>query len=329
MFAVKVEKERGEETRLDLSERGLLDPSRKIVEEKTHLLIPVTGTVEGYEVVKADLPIEPHIPRSLKEALQEELTDEELDVMVTSFDLINDIAIIEIPEELLEKKKKIAEALKKVHPRLKTIARKRGPVHGEFRVPELELLIGDETLTGYIENGVKMMVDVATCYFSPRLASERMRIAEQVQPKEWVAVFFAGVGPYALTIANHTEAERIVTVEKNPHAAMLLKNNVALNGLEAKIDDYAGDVRQISKRLPKVDRVIMPLPKDAGDFLDDALKVLKKGGKVHFYAFGEDEDPFSEAVSLLESRGFEIVEKVKCGQIGPNTWRVCVDAVLK
>ncbi len=329
MFAVRVPKKKGEETRRLLGDDGVFDVSREIVEDGDHLLIPVTGEVEGYETVEADLPVAEEIPRSLKEALQDELTGEELDTLITSFDLINDIAIIEIPDELLDKKKEVARALKKVHPRLKTVARKSGPVKGEFRLPELELLLGDETKTGYIENGVKMLVDVETCYFSPRLAGERMRIARQVEKGESVCVFFAGVGPYALTIAKHSEAGRIYTVEKNPDAALLLRNNVAINGFEARMDDYAGDVRKIVKRLPKVDRLVMPLPKDAGEFLDEALQVLKKGGMLHFYAFSEGEDLFAEAIETLQSKAsFDVLDKVKCGQIGPGVYRICIDARL-
>lgn len=329
MFAVRVSKEEGEKTKRALSEAGVFDESHAIVQDGDALLIPVTGEVEGYDTVQAELPVNPQLPRSLKEALKDELTDAELDVLVTSFDVINDVAIIEIPDELLHKKTVIADALMQVHPRLKTVARKSGPVHGEFRVPELELIRGEETLTGYIENGVRMMVDVATCYFSPRLATERIRIAEQVKPGEHVCVFFAGVGPYALVIAKHASPERVYTIEKNTHAAMLLKNNIALNKMEPKIDDYSGDVKEIAPRLPKMDRVVMPLPKSAEDFLDEALMVLKKGGIVHFYNFAAGSDLFSDAVQKLSSKGnFEIIDKVKCGQIGPDTYRICIDARL-
>lgn len=329
MFAVSVPKKEGEKTKKELLALGVLDSSRAITAKGDNLLLPVTGTVDGYTIVEADLAPQKKLPRSLKEALKGELTEAELEEMTSSFDILNDIAIIDIPKALLPKKDVIAKALKKVHPRLKTVARKSGPVHGEFRVPELELLYGTETLTGHIENGVKMMVDVATCYFSPRLSTERMRIAKLVKPGEIIAVFFAGVGPYPLVIAKHSEVEKIYTVEKNPNAALILRNNVALNGLEAKIEDYSGDVKEIAPGLPKVDRLLMPLPKSAEDFLDEALMVLKTGGIIHFYNFAEEPDLFSGAIEMLRAKGnFEILEKIKCGQIGPATYRICIDAKL-
>lgn len=78
------------------------------------------------------------------------------------------------------------------------------------------------------------------------------------------------------------------------------------------------------------DRIIMPLPKTADEFLDDALVVSKKGTIIHFYDF-LPESQFDEAVTKIDSackkRGMKnkIIGIHKCGQHAPYIYRICVD----
>ena len=51
----------------------------------------------------------------LKELLKGKLTEEEMKKLVTSYDVIGSIAIIEIPEELQSKEKEIGEAIIKLN----------------------------------------------------------------------------------------------------------------------------------------------------------------------------------------------------------------------
>jgi tRNA (guanine37-N1)-methyltransferase len=82
--------------------------------------------------------------------------------------------------------------------------------------------------------------------------------------------------------------------------------------------------------LKKFDRILMPLPKSAGDFLDDALKVSKKGTIIHFYYFLH-EDKFIEAEQLVDEackkagKEWRKIELVKCGQHAPRVFRICLD----
>ncbi len=82
--------------------------------------------------------------------------------------------------------------------------------------------------------------------------------------------------------------------------------------------------------IKKYDRIMMPLPKTADDFLDDALRVSKKGTIIHFYDFLA-ESQFDEAKKKISDAckkrklKHKILEIVKCGQHAPHIYRVCVD----
>ena len=60
-----------------------------------------------------------------------------------------------------------------------------------FRTRDLEILAGDDkTETEYKESGCRFIVDVRKAFFSPRLSSERTRIAELVSGGEVIVNMF-------------------------------------------------------------------------------------------------------------------------------------------
>ena len=85
--------------------------------------------------------------------------------------------------------------------------------------------------------------------------------------------------------------------------------------------------------LTNYDRILMPLPKTADDFLDFALNVSKKNTIIHFYDFLR-EDNFHEAhekikeACIRNNKKFEILSTNKCGQHAPYTFRICVDFII-
>ncbi len=81
-------------------------------------------------------------PGNLKEALEDEFSEEELKEVGTSFDIVGNIGVIKIPESLLGRKEEIGEALMEVHGNLKTVLHQTGPVSGEYRTRDLEVLAG-------------------------------------------------------------------------------------------------------------------------------------------------------------------------------------------
>ncbi|OIO62575.1 hypothetical protein AUJ83_02650 [Candidatus Woesearchaeota archaeon CG1_02_33_12] len=80
----------------------------------------------------------------------------------------------------------------------------------------------------------------------------------------------------------------------------------------------------------KFERVLMPLPKSAGDFLDLALNSIKPNGMIHFYDFlkeNEFEKAREKIIKACKKAGkkAKILRIVKCGQHAPRVFRICVD----
>jgi tRNA G37 N-methylase Trm5 len=78
------------------------------------------------------------------------------------------------------------------------------------------------------------------------------------------------------------------------------------------------------------DRILMPLPRSAEDFLELALNHTKKGTVIHFYdflkedEFGKAKEKVSKACKKLGLK-FKILNLVKCGAFGPRIYRICLD----
>lgn len=267
----------------------------------------------------------------LKEVLGNILNEEELEIVKTAHDIVGDIAIIEIHKDLESKEKEIAEALLVANPQIKTVVRKVGGHEGEFRVQKMKVLAGvDTTITEYKENNCTISFDVQDVYFSSRLSTERKRISEQVRDGEKILVMFSGAAPYPCVLSKNTGALHIVGVEINPAGHAFGLENVKKNKIE-NVELYCGDVREVVPKLNEsFDRIIMPLPKTAEEFLDVALPVAKPGCVIHLYGFYHV-DEFDKAKEEVAkycdkfNRKYEIIEVIKAGQQAPKTYRICVD----
>ena len=273
-------------------------------------------------------------PKSLKKALSSTFSDKELEDLKRSYDTIGTIAVLEIDDELRPKEDIIAKTLLETNKQIKTVVAKDGIHEGEFRKQSHRYLAGEKTfLTVHKENGCSLYVDVNATYFSPRLSTERKRIAELIKPGEKVLVMFSGCGPYPCVFAKNTQAKLIVGVEKNPEAHDLGLRNIELNKLK-NVELHCGDVISTVSKLGKFDRVLMPLPKSAEDFLSVGIPALKKGGTLHFYDFLHEElfeDAKAKITKACRSlkRHADFVTVVRCGQHAPHIYRICVDAVLE
>ena len=243
---------------------------------------------------------------------------------LSSFDIIGEVVIIEIPEDLKkpEIEAKISRNIMAMHPKVRSVYKKLGPMEGEYRVRKLELIAGEENpVTTYTESGTRMLLDVSKVYFSVRNSHERKRIASLVKPNENVLVFFAGVGPYALIIGKEHPDSKVVGIELNPVAVEYFRKNIALNKLtNVTVED--GDVRKIvsAKYAGWADRVVMPLPKSAHEFLDCAFLAVRPGGMVHFYSIISNEDEKGNErmmeIALSEAKKMtnEMTNEMKTGQ---------------
>lgn len=269
---------------------------------------------------------------NLKEALGDKLTEDEMSSLRTSFDLIGDIAIIEIPDELEYREKEIAEAIVKIHPRIKTVCRKMSERKGKYRLRDIKIILGNGTETIHKEHGARFKLDVKDVYFSPRESTERQRIADSVRRDETVMVLFAGVGPFAIVIVKKKKIKKVYGIELNKKAYECMKENVKLNKLKGKFTPILGNVKDKAKGyFGKCDRVIMPLPKGSRSYLDIAMKCLKKkGGIIHFYYITPDMI-FSQIISLAKKEALKLKKNVRVLSkrqvlpFGPHRWKNCVD----
>ena len=262
-----------------------------------------------------------------------------LDSIPRAIDFVGDIAIVEIPRELLPYKKQIGKAILKAHKQTSTVLTKSGAVEGVYRLRDLEVIAGaKKTVTLYREYGCVYHVDVAKAYFSPRLSTEHNRVASTVKDGETVVDLFAGVGPFAIPIAKQHENVRVYAVDVNPEAIYLLKRNIAVNRTEKQVMPILGDARQVVKeRLSgKADRVIMNLPETSLEFVDEACVALRpEGGILHYYGFEKDLYPLEKAKSRLTeavNRNSRQVKSIlmakKVREVAPYSWQVVVDAEI-
>ncbi len=338
-LCMRAEKRSGERVRQALLRLGLYDRSRKIREEGGFILIPILQppgaacALEGAEVTTADLPPSAKRPRTLGEVLGEAVPRNLHGLLPRSYDTVGDILVVEsLSDALLPYLREIGEAFLRLNPGVRTVMLKTGKVEGEFRVPRLEVVAGEEKWeTVHSEYGIRLKVDLSKVYYSPRLGWERFRVASSVADGETVVDMFAGVGPFSIMIAKCARA-RVYSIDLNPEAIRLLSENVSLNRLCGRVEPICGDARAAAARLGAVaDRVIMNLPGRSLEFLDAAARVLKpSGGLIHLYAFAKD-DPLRSAESALRGaadphfasygvRGARVVKPT-----APREWQVALD----
>ncbi len=288
MKCLKVPKSVGEEVRKKLLHRSLLSTVHQIKAEDGHLLLPLTDDDVGmdYPIVERDLKELKQPPSSLAELI--DLPTELLTELPSSYDIIGDIVVVKIPDSLKSYREDIGGSLLKLHKNANVVLEDRG-VEGDFRVRNVVHLAGERrTSTVYKEHGAEFVIDLTKAYFSPRLATERMRVVEKVQPNERILDMFAGVGPYSILIARNVDVKKIYAVDINPHAVTLLGENILRNSVEDKIEVIRADARDVKV---KVERVIMNLPHSAKDFLEHALESLGSDkGYIHYYEVISTED---------------------------------------
>lgn len=278
----------------------------------------------------------------LKTALKDKLPPEELALVYKSYDVIGDVAVIRVPERLFPLSGTIAEALVMQHRHVKAVWRQSSPVSGDFRLRELEWVAGEKkSETVHTEHGCLFKVDVKECYFSPRLGFERLRIANLVGDGEVVVNMFAGVGCYSITIAKHSRVARVYSIDINPVAVRYMRENVLLNKVVGKVVPVEGDAEMSIKNGLRgvADRVLMPLPERAFQYLHSALSAVKpEGGWVHYYGFehaGKGEDPVEKVKAKVEEwfgqqhAGFELAFGRIVRQTGPNWYQAAVDIRVK
>jgi tRNA (guanine37-N1)-methyltransferase len=353
MPLLRVERTAGERVRQLLKQLSLIDREQTITSNERFVDFPLVREPNPREWslirdLASDAAFETverrHVkgrkrPHSVIEVLRDNIAPSLLKRVKHSFDVIGDIAVIEAPEELASLKESIAKAIIAVHKDVKTVLCKSGAVDGKFRVRGYELVLGDEkTETMHVEHGCRFMLDVAKVYFSPRLATEHLRVASQIKGSEVVVDMFAGIGPFSILIAKKKGA-LVYSIDANPDAIKYLKKNCVLNKVDHLVHPMLGDARELTMKNLKgvADRIIMNLPSESLEFVDAACLTLKpKGGVIHSYQFQSAPDPLEKAVEALRAKIesanrelYHISEARFVKSVAPHEWQVVVDAAVR
>lgn len=337
MIGLKVQKNNADKIRRVLLNQSLINLEMKIKRIDDFVYIPLMmkpskdlmEEIDDYQVEVVDIEFEIHTkgPKSLKDYLKDKIDDDKVDDIKKSFDIIGDIVILEIPEEYEEYKYIIGEAALKFTKR-NAVFRKTSEIKGIIRTRELEHIAGEDVSeTIHKEFGSRFQLDVRNVYFSPRLATERRRISEQVEDNEIIVDMFAGIGPFPISIAKEHKV-KIYAIDINPYAYKYIKKNIELNKLEGNIIPLLGDVGEVLQGLNiKADRIIMNLPGTAWNYLDTAVKSLKHGGVIHYYEFASEyQIPIDRIIETAYPRKVDILNSRKVKSKSPGVWHMGVDA---
>jgi tRNA (guanine37-N1)-methyltransferase len=294
-WAVRVPRSRGEEVRQQLLAEGVLDRGLKPRVEGEDLLLPVTGG--GRE-------------RARFEA-RDQVTE------LPRHELIGGIAI------MLEEDREAAEELLRLRPALHTVLLPVSEVEGEFRTRRFAVLAGrPTTATSYLEYGNRYEIDLSEAYFSARLSTERQRISSLSEGGERVFDMFAGVGPFAITLA--PRASFVLATDINPGAVRLMEKNILINRARTVLP-FLADAATVAEVIPwTFDRVIMNHPFGALSFLPQAFRFCRSGGTIHCYVLQT-----RAGQALPEIRKFPVrdIRERYVRSYSPGRWHAVYDIV--
>ncbi|MEM3227121.1 MAG: hypothetical protein QXT62_02685, partial [Thermoplasmata archaeon] len=193
MYAVKVEKKNGERIRKKLEIAKKLDHTRKIELVNNNLILPITeyikntdlqvieyngtersGTLSPFEKIKAKLDI--------SESLKEHLPNR--------WEKYGSVLILKYPPILEPFKNQILPVYAK-ELNVKTILNEKGKIHDIIRVPDMDIIYGNESETIHIENSIKYKFDAIKIMFSSGNVNERIRMSKINVDSETIIDMFA------------------------------------------------------------------------------------------------------------------------------------------
>ena len=331
MKCVKVPLKQLNDTRIKLMENGQMNMEYRIKACKDYGYIPINDNINDYEIVDIELEPIKKVAHNFSELLEDELSESEIENLRTSFDTIGDIVILEIPDDLINKKQMIGDAALEFTKR-KSVYMKKSAIKGTTRVRELEFLSGnDDSITIHKEHGARLKLDVREVYFSPRLATERKRVMESVKNGEKILDMFCGIGPFPIVIAKNKNVD-ITAVDINDEAIKYLNENIKLNKLKGNIKTYCGDVRDVANSFnTKFDRIIMNLPGLAYTFLDVSVDLIKNGGIINYYEFSDSYEQGIERLNKAANnvgKKVEIINTRKVKSTSPGEWHIAIDGKI-
>ena len=312
---VRVPREEGEATRRRLADADLVDEDYEIAVADGSLYVPITdpsAVPEEFEVVVRDA-----------DSRETQTMPADLLSFDPSYERLGDVVIVD--EDDPERAQALADAIVESALPVKTVVNRASKVKGTERVRDWEVLAGDSTEAVHREYGCEFALDLATVYFSPRLATERHRVAEQVEDGERAFDMFAGVGPFVIPFAKRGASA--VGVDINEDAIEYLRENARRNGVEERVTGICGDVREAAAEYEAwADRLVMNLPHTAAEFADAAVAFASDSCVVHLYDIQHEDGAFDRARESLETAAgerYDVVVKAR----NPGRWFVQADAL--
>ncbi len=349
---LEVPNKTAERARKLLAKRNLLDPNVALRGEGGWLLLPLLRDLDkreletlqkelGQQLFLSHKAFPPRVrpSRTLEQAVAGKLPARLLPDLPRSYDIIGDIAVVELRLGLAEHEAVLAEGVLRINKNVRVVMAKTGEVSGKERIRPVRYLAGENrTQTIHKESGCRFKVDIAKAYFSPRLSHEHERVVQMVRPGECVADLFAGVGPFSIMIAKKVENVIVNAVDANSDAVKLLEENVKLNKPKGSLKIWPGDARTVVEQhlAETASRVIMNYPSGAKSFVETACKALQKGGgMIHYYTFADglncEDRAVKEFEHALEGTLWSMKKMMGAHRVrgvGPMKWQVVVDALV-
>jgi len=328
-ICISVPRERAELIRQKLMEEHLLRNDLKIRYDDNNVYLPVVREVhmEDTDLKKMDFK-EIKRRQSFREVITSKVT---ADGQISSFDVVGDIAIIRIPSELRGYKEEIGNAILSTNKHVKVVCTDNG-VKQDYRIRDIEVIAGEKrTETTHVEHGVKITVDVAKVYYSPRLASERERIARCIKPGDIVIDMFAGAAPFSVVIAKLAEPSRVYAIDTNPCAVKYANMNVKMNKVDDTIRVMEGDAGNIVPSLGMADHIIMNLPHSSHEFFPTAVNA---GRTIHYYEI-TDKNKIEERLEWLGNQAEKQGKKLEVknwrvvGSYSPSKIKIGADLLIR
>ena len=255
----------------------------------------------------------------------------------SGFQRVGDIIVVNLVPEVTEYSEKIAKAVLRKYPYVKSVWRRSGPVSGEFREPGVEHIGGvRRSVTVHTENACRYRIDITKVMFSKGNVKERARIPGLVKRGETVVDMFAGIGYFSLPVAKHSQAGIVYSIEKNPDAMALLRENIRLNSVEKRVVPVLGDCRTVNIG-SMADRVIMGYLPKTHSYLSHALRCLKpEGGVIHYHDTFHESELWERPMDILEVEAFKrgfglkgVSYKNIVKEYAPGVRHVVIDAVFE
>ncbi|MEM0379925.1 MAG: class I SAM-dependent methyltransferase family protein [Desulfurococcaceae archaeon] len=283
------------------------------------------------------------LTKSFLKRIAREILGEELAKTIWSrMEILGDILIIRIPYNVdVDILKPLAERVLKELPYLKSVWGGFPGVKGDYRLRQYVHLAGEKrSETIYKEYGCVFKIDFTKVYVSPTLSYEHYRVARLVEKDEVVTNMFAGAGFFSIIIAKYSKPKLVYSIDINPDAYRYMVENIKLNKVENIVIPLQGDAAEIIEKdiHDSSDRVLMPYPDIALDYLIYGVKALRDKGWIHVYLHvnaGRGEDPVKKAEDVLSNKLSELNIRdyfVKFGRIvrliGPRKYQVVLDTFI-